>query len=243
MTAPAGAMTAGDGSRRYPVQGRQLPSANTVLSALDKPGLNVWKLKKVAAAIAADEILASMARAGEEYKAVRSALDHGPNPEAELGTAVHWWTEELDRGHSLNGMPEEVAPFVDQYRSTCLEFSLHPAAIERTVASLDPEYAGTFDRLMACSDREVRDMIHPGCGLLHVADIKTGKAVWPDVALQLAAYAHAPYIWTADQDLLEPKPETCTIMGIVLSLHADECRVVPVHIAPAWPTFLAALRA
>lgn len=240
MTAPKGATTAKDGSRRYMVTGIPLPSANTVLGALDKPGLNTWKLKKVAAAIASDEGLLAQCRNGEEWKAVRTALDTAPSPEADLGTAVHLYTERYDLGEDVTDCPPDVRPFLDQWIRLRTDYGLIPVAVERTVAHPDYGYAGTFDRIMACELVDVADLIHPGCRLPHILDVKTGKGVWPDHALQAAGYAHAPYLWDPDTDTLVDKPACCTEVAIVASVHDDEAHLVPLELGDAWDAFKAA---
>jgi hypothetical protein len=145
MTAPKGATTAKDGSRRYAVMGALMPSANTVLGVLDKPGLNTWKLKRVAAAIASDPGLLAQCRNGEEWKAVRSALDHSPSPEADLGTAVHLWTERYDLGEPLDECPPEVRPYLDQWVALRDEYGLIPVLVERTVTHLELGYHTLFN--------------------------------------------------------------------------------------------------
>lgn len=241
MTAPKGASTAADGSRRYMVTGLALPSANTVLGALDKPGLNTWKLKRVAAAIASDPGLLAQCRNGEEWKAVRSALDTAPSPEADLGTAVHLWTERWDLGEDCSNVPPEVAPFLTQWQRLRDAYGLIPVLVERTVAHPELGYAGTLDRVMATELADVAEAIHPGCRLPHVLDVKTGKGVWPDHALQASAYANAPHLWDPDTDTLAPAPPVCTEVAVVASVHADEATLVPLWLPDAWEAFKAAL--
>jgi hypothetical protein len=77
VTQPAGATQNKSGGRHYPIQGRLMPSASTVTKVLEKPGLNIYKLKKVALAIATDSKLAEKAARGQEYGAAMDALDNG----------------------------------------------------------------------------------------------------------------------------------------------------------------------
>lgn len=248
MTAPAAATTSKDGTRVYEVDGYRLPSANTVLSRLDKPGLNIWKLKKVAFGVASDPRLQELALDGAEYKAAMSALNDGPNPEAELGTAVHAAIEHwlkgdrqaLARHLTWCDDRDAVQAHLDRFIETATEFHLSPVWVEQSVCHLGLEYAGT-------SDGFVRMEIpgHDECDLVHVYDAKTGKAVYPDVAIQLAAYARAQHrvVWdeVTDQNIIEgPLEGICPDIGIVASVHADRCTMIPMKLGFAWATFVAA---
>jgi hypothetical protein len=57
---------------------------------------------------------------------------------------------------------------------------------EATVYSPAESYAGTLDAVVKIGGRTL------------LVDYKTGKDIYPDVALQLAAYAHAEYVLLAD---------------------------------------------
>lgn len=254
MTAPAGAQTDSNGKRVYPVQGRPMPSANTALSMLDRPGLNGWKFKGIAYGVASDPELQRMALNGQEWKAAMGALDAIPPTASELGTAVHFATEGYDYGDDVDTVMAAVAaehPQVDseavalhllRWIEARAEFGIIPTHIERTVAHAGVGYAGTLDR--ACHFRypEVRDLIHAGCDRAHVLDVKTGSKVWPDVALQLSAYANATHWWDAATDTVTPiDGELCTDVGIVAALHSDDCAVYPVALHEAWVTYCAAM--
>jgi hypothetical protein len=73
-----------------------------------------------------------------------------------------------------------------------------------------------------------------------VLDIKTGKSVWPEVALQLAAYKHADFFGRADGG--SPPMVKTSDTGLVLHLRPDRYELVPVDISlPVFDTFLSAL--
>jgi len=241
MTSPKGASTATDGSRRYRVAGEALPSANTILGALDRPALNTWKLKGVAVALANDPELLELVLAGKEWRAIQKALDAAPTDARDLGTAVHAVTELYDLGEPTDGISPELVPFLEQWVRLREDYGLVPVLVERTVAHPFLGYAGTLDRVMASEFADVAELIHPSCRMAHVLDVKTGAGVWPDAALQLAGYANAPHLWDPDSDTLEDMVPVCKEVAIVASVHADEGHLVPVSIVDAWPAFQAAL--
>jgi hypothetical protein len=253
MTSPQGSTTTHEG-RTYSVAGRTLPSVSTVTKRLANKAIEVHDQKRIAHAVAVDRHVRALAEA-DPYKAVRMALDTAPSLEADLGTDVHEATELYDKhGTSLTTVPF-VQPFLDQWIDARVEYGMTCVVIEQTVANLELGYAGSLDRiatliapdgapdhwnggLWACD----KDCQSPN----HVVDIKTGKDVYPDTALQLAAYANAPEFWTAGEEygtgeLTEALP-VCRIMGLVAHLHADSFALFPLYLPDGWEAYKGALK-
>ena len=98
---------------------------------------------------------------------------------------------------------------------------------ESTVFSREYGYAGTMDAVLSIG------------GKVYVVDYKTGKKVWPEAALQLAAYRNAEFIGRARgrEDELPPCDG-----GLVVHIRPDGYRVIPVDTSDAtFDTFLSAL--
>lgn len=235
MTAPKGANTSRSG-RTYRVQGRELPSASTLPKMMVNEGLEVWKQKRIAAAIALDPNLRAMAERGDEYAAVRQVLDTS-SPEALMGDDVHTATELYDLQGVTTSTIRGVQPFLDRWIEARLEYGIEIIAAEQTVANLELGYAGTFDRIVratqwtgceeGCESHSRQD---GGAPIGYTLDIKTGK-VHASVALQLAAYSYAPDIWDPDFDELTPAPIRCLHWGLVADLKADRpMRLIPVYL-------------
>ena len=90
-------------------------------------------------------------------------------------------------------------------------------------------YAGTFDAIATL----------PGVGVV-LLDVKTGNRVYPEVCLQLAAFAAAEFIGDPDGVTEQPLPEVHA--GAVLHLQPGGYRLLPVPIGGAvLEAFLAAL--
>jgi hypothetical protein len=88
---------------------------------------------------------------------------------------------------------------------------------EATVYSESENYAGTLDFAAELGDRP----------LVVIGDAKTGKAIYPEVALQLAAYAHADYVGLPDgTDAALPAFDA----AIALHLTPDGYDVIPVRV-------------
>jgi hypothetical protein len=167
-----------------------LPSWSRLKDLLFKGGIETWKLKSVAKTIALRTDLQLLAADDQTtYSAVRQALDASQN-KANVGTAVHRYTEYIDAGTlDRETVPAVAEPWVQAYERAKAEHGWSMVETEATVANLTVGYAGTADRFANI----------PGIGVV-CFDVKTGKGVWPDIALQLAAYANAEFIWVPPTD-------------------------------------------
>jgi len=229
-----------------------LTRLHQVLGVVDKPAVNMWKLKRVAAGVATDESVAELARNGREWAAVQAVLSTD-SPEAALGTAVHLATAAVDKGliaprlRHLELLREraterewprmvgadEVLPYVEQWERCKRIHGLEVLDVERPVAHLGMGWAGTLDRILRAASLE-----RP---LPMVGDLKTGKGVWPEAAVQMGAYSHAEVRVADDYSSATPMPELDQELALVIHLHPTTARLVPVSIGEGWRAFRAAL--
>jgi len=180
---------AGSGGREYvrPSTGQTAPSVTTVLGILDKPALPRWSALEVAR-YAVDN------RAAWEQLDPPAAVDllkrapwRKTTEAADTGTDLHAVAETLLAG----GDPPDAAPaeWVARFRAFLDTWRPEPLEVEATVwGDVDGlPYGGTCDLLADV----------PGVGHL-VVDLKTGRGVYPEVSLQLAAYGYADTILRPD---------------------------------------------
>jgi hypothetical protein len=178
-----------------------------------KPFLIPWAAK-VAAECAVDDhkIIAAMLEKGNE----RAAIDHIKNArnrtmseKADRGTIVHAAIEAYiakkpiddaalaakltdarvprSMWKSTRGMIEGVIKFLNDEKPTIL-FS------EKTIFSRTHGYAGTADLGAMCGiEKKPGGKKYPV-----IIDVKSGKAVYDDTAMQLVAYARGDFIGTND---------------------------------------------
>jgi hypothetical protein len=126
------------------------------------------------------------------YERIRRAPFRERDRKAASGTKVHRLADQLSRGEVVEVDPELVG-YVD---AALAFFEAHDVIVlhaEATVASTVHRYCGTLDLLA--------DTAH---GRMLV-DYKTGAGVYPEAALQLAAYRHADYL-LGDDGLAVPMP-------------------------------------
>jgi hypothetical protein len=127
---------------------------------------------------------------------------------ANLGTALHSFSEMLDRGETPH-IPPPYQPHMAAYTALLEEYGLEVLDIERVVICLDYDekgVAGTLDRVV----RFTRDIIVNVGGNRHVfkagtvaiLDLKTGKTMeygQMEIAIQLSGYANATHYWDKDE--------------------------------------------
>ena len=135
----------------------------------------------------------------------------------DIGSAVHEHIEARIVGKPIPEPEPEVAPFMAQFGRFEADWSPRWSMSEATVYSDTESYAGTLDFVAELGNRPV----------VIIGDTKTGKAIYPEVALQLAAYARADYVGLPD-GTTAPLPRFDA--AIALHLTPDDYEVIPVRI-------------
>ncbi len=104
---------------------------------------------------------------------------------ADLGTRVHDMAQSWAQGFNVE-CPPECGPYLDALERFYADYRPEWIEVERSVFREDPDtsFGGTFDAIATLST----GLGEPEHWLL---DIKTGRDVWPETDLQLAAYRYA----------------------------------------------------
>jgi PD-(D/E)XK nuclease superfamily len=157
-------------------------------------------------------------------KAVADAMEHaGSTVKATYGTALHRLTEGIDRDEEIVE-PPELRGDLDAYRGAVTKSGLIFHAIEQIVCIPDLGLAGTLDRIVSAGADAF------------VWDLKTGDVdqAWLEIAVQLACYAHALYLW--DGDRWAPMLPVNQSIAIVAHLPTGEghATLYAVDIARGW---------
>ena len=233
MTAPTQARNHGDG-RVYvwppgiaPTE-MVVPSVTTILKQLSKGQVLINWAAKCVAEYAVEHILSwqelppddavfllkgapkrSMVKAGDKGTAVHTAID------LYIGSAEPV-IEDLDLLPYVGGALAFLEDLVEQVVES-----------EVTIYNRTYQYAGTTDAICLLKD-----------GRTAIVDWKSGKAIYPDVALQLVGYANGEFIGT-DQGEELPLPQID--LGIVVHLPGDGTYTAKeVELTPRlWKTFQA----
>lgn len=138
----------------------------------------------------------------------------GSGARANLGSALHSFTEAYDRGENPKVPPpwdRDLAAYVKLCEQEGLEPL--PEMIERTVWNDTFGLVGTLDRAVSHG------------GTRRILDLKTGTSLdwgWNEIAVQLYAYASADYVWNVDlQEWEKLEPFDCS-EALVIHLPVGE---------------------
>jgi hypothetical protein len=171
-----------DGERFYDVGGRLVPSVTTRLNRLHKRGLQQWLLANVAHHVATHpELIIRAANREHAWEAVK-ATDNANKGPATKGSAVHDLVAQLEAGVPMEKLPPLASYWLRSYVDLKAQEEWDVVRTEFVVVNDTLGYAGRVD----LSHRYRRGT--PAGTVL--GDLKTGK-LFPDQALQLAAYANA----------------------------------------------------
>lgn len=154
-----------------PDGGKPIPYTrmSTLAKALDdKTALTNWKCRQVVIGMGhrADLVAVAQSVRGDDRKldeVVRDAMTAAESERAaNLGTALHALSEEVDKGADIESLPEFARADMAAYRAALTGIEI--LAAEMFVVTDELQAAGTFDRLVRLPD-----------GRVVVADLKTGK--------------------------------------------------------------------
>lgn len=186
MTAPILAQNTAHGRHYFhPVTNDAKPSITNIINMKSKPlygsGL------RAAANYAADnrEKLATLSR-DEAYTLASNPPKDASDP-ASVGDTVHSWIDRYIKGGPPSHDEVKAAPITaqrmfDRFRRFCVKYSPEFTNSEFTVWSNTFGYAGTADWSAVVA------------GNLVLADTKTGRQPYAEVAMQVAAIAKADFI-------------------------------------------------
>ena len=152
---------------------------------------------------------------------------------ANLGTALHAFTESIDVGRPLPEIPPPYDRDIAAYRRAMAPVEVSRNYIERICVVRELGVAGTMDRVVRF--KHGRD----GRRLPLIGDLKTTadlKYSLNEIAIQLALYAHADTIYDPLTREHHPMLEVNREQALVVHLPAGEgrCTLYLVDIAAGW---------
>lgn len=194
-------LTFSEKSHTYALDGKRVPGVTTIIrNATDKPALPPAAAKETALWAAINtESLAGMGP-DQWVRSASAAYRDVWNASAKRGTLLHEAARQLVRGDPLQPAdpetgevwPDDVIRSAEQLAKFMDQWDAQPVLAERPVFHDAHHWAGTVD-LVA----DLRD------GRRWLLDYKTGKGVYPETSVQLAAYRHASHV----QVLTDGEPE------------------------------------
>lgn len=219
---------------QHPETKELYPSVTTICDVLDK-GRGMIQSAANNTAKAAYRFRETLQTLPEEKDAVallkyqyKDAWGHSAN----LGSSVHEVCEALWNDDPLPDIEPDRAPYLDAFMQFVTDFDPEWVLVEVTVFSERYQYAGTFDFVMKIGE------------YLILGDHKTGKDIYPEIALQLAALRFADRAWARNTGELGPMPHVDATIGVHLQPGKYQVRLVNAdHVAfqaflglrQAWP--------
>jgi hypothetical protein len=230
MTSPKLATSTRSGRvYKHPTTGAEYPSVTTVLGIVGKgEALKHWAAAEVAkfAVNNRDSWLQLDSAAAIDLlkREPLRFLDRA----ASRGTDVHAIAEAYAKTGILPQWAESISGYVDALRRFFDEHQPRPVLVEYTVFNSDVGYAGSFD--LVCQ-------LDAFDGANVMLDYKTSKAIYPDVAAQLAAYANATE-YIDDNNQPQPMPKIDRAVAVRLAANG-EYQMVECDIDAGWRYFKA----
>jgi hypothetical protein len=209
----------------YMLDGVRADGVTTVIGkTVPKPALVSWAAKTVAEFVADNQIEVSALYSEGRDRMVKELKDtpyRERDKAANRGTEVHALAEKLVKGEQVD-VPGELAGYVDAYVRFLDQWCPKPVLVEAPVGNRRWNLAGTLDLVAEL----------PG-GEIALMDVKTSKGVYPEVALQLAAYANAEFYIQDGQE--HPMADLGITAGYVIHVRDGSYQVVPVDISADGP--------
>ncbi len=208
-------------SHYYTINGKRAIGVTTALNALPKDALPRWYARTVAEHVVDNfrDVASMLAEDGRQ--ATVNYLTGLPNQKrdsaAERGTDVHEIVYHLAKGEPVD-VPASVEPYVRGALMYLDEWQPTTVLSETVVASYAHGYCGTFDSI---------DDI-PRLGRVGV-DWKTGRGIYGNHVLQLAAYRFADVY--LDEDGVE-RPMIPVEDTYILHIQPDDYELIPVVAGP-----------
>lgn len=206
-------------SHRYKLDGQPVPGVTTILGVLDKPAIPKWAAAQVAEYVVDHpggvDALRSLGR-GPMIQALKGIPWQRRDDAGTRGNLLHDYAEQILRGTAVD-VPDEHVAVIEQAVAFLRDWRIRPLLIEAPVASRLDRWAGTLD-LIAAYRRP--DTGAEGVGIF---DWKSGKALYPEYAWQLNAYAHAEFTGLGGDE--QPVPPCDAAFGV--QIRADGYDVAP----------------
>lgn len=203
----------------------------------DTAGLDKWKLRNVVLGLKDTPELLDRIDMFADPREVTNTLNRvadqaqeiaGAKQASELGTAIHAWTEAVERdGMALEEIPDQFHPYVSAYLTALAEAGITtvPGLVERIVYHKATGWVGTFDRVYELAD-----------GTRVIGDVKTSKSLRYGLlgfSMQLATYADADLMLSLDGQSWEPMPPVGNIYGVIAHVPSNNpghCELVTVDL-------------
>lgn len=177
-----------------------VPSVTTILNNLNKPALPNWAAREVATYAVENQINWTDLPAGDAIDLLKRAPYRNMRKRGNIGTAVHaaveaWIAQPGDEPPEVDDL--DLLPYIAGAISFLNEQVHRVVHAEATIFNRKYEYAGTADAIVKLRN-----------GHIAVVDWKTSRAIYPESALQVVAYANGDFVGREDGRKVKFPPPT-----------------------------------
>jgi hypothetical protein len=256
QTGPVNSVTDSEtGSRVYihPITGERFTSVTTILSLVAKDALQYWAAKVVQekAMDMIPALVQSLRRRPCDMKGddrcwacrdcialeLRREPDRQRDEAADRGTRIHTVADHYALHGELRDHDDDIRGSVEQWMRWRDTHQVVFDASEVTVINREHMFAGTLDGVVRCGwmPPKWRHLI----GVPLIDDLKSGKGVYDQHALQLAAYRCPGNVVLLPDGSEEPLPDCDPETGLLVHVRPDDFWARPVQVgARTFNTFL-----
>lgn len=183
----------------------------------DGNALTEWKSQNVAIGMSRRTDLQALALSNAGNWKVMSGVVKDAMAAAEagaaanLGTALHTFTELIDAGRDISMAPPALLPHLNAYRTALAMGQMAPVMAEQFVVIDSIKVAGSFDRMFAVQQQ-----------LVALSDLKTGKDPWKyglALSIQLACYSRGE-LYDVATGVRTPLPAVSQETGLLIAMPA-----------------------
>lgn len=249
MTSPVHATTQESGRfYTHPLTGEQFWSVSTISKALAKPYLIPWAAKMAGECAAEEWDYLSTLKKGDRIQRIKSASARNNTRASAKGNQVHAFIEDWIRlgqpdDYDISQCPRdedlikwneagenpitknELVPYFEGFKLWVVKFEPKFIHSETTVWNKGEKYAGTLDLIAELPHFQLPGEKEPGC--IAILDAKSGKGIYPEVGLQLSAYARAEFYLDMDGNELPLPPVEA---AFALHVQPGVSHMIPVNI-------------
>jgi len=210
----------------YRIDGQKVLGVTSVVGTLEKRALVQWAATQAAELAVNDWDRLSDLPVADRLKELSTAHRRTVNRAALRGTDIHAHADRLVSGAETT-VPDEIRGPVEAYARFLDAWQIETIASETPVGHTGHGYAGTADLWCRIGARD---------NAAALVDVKTGKGVYDETGLQLAAYRYS--------ELMQPEKGTeiaTPAVDLVYVAHVlpDDVRMLPVAADPdVFRTFL-----
>jgi len=205
---------------RYTYEGVTYPGVTSIVKIIDKSDALMRWASRLTAEAALDQLeaLPDMVRKNGPAGVVRLLTDQSAwrrDEAASIGTAIHEFAERVANGDDLGEVPYSIRTRVHHYVDWFAASGWKRRITEALVVNPTAGYGGTLDLLA-----------YDEAGRTVLADVKSGKGIYPETRLQLLAYGEAEFIAPQGSPTAYPMPA----VDRYVVLHVTEAGVEPIEL-------------